>query len=484
MDNHHSGYMAVFCGDSHSRCTHNAGSDNSDVGTDENVAAAAGSMSLKDTHRDSNMVVVHVEAKLVPYNSFRLDSAKNHIEHFLRDNHVSLLLHALIADLGSSPSSSPSSPFVRNNVLSIRICEARSSVAAESPTDDIVALATCSLDIHVYQDVAQPISHELGQDSVCTAMHWELPCSELGGLWESLVFDEDLPLSLLDYVYTSILFSDMEIDTNIINVNRVILLHGPPGSGKTTLCRALAQKLSIRLADRFSFGRLVEINSHSLFSKFFSESSKLVMQLFQTLHDLLDDQDTFVCILMDEVESLSAARKASAAGLEPSDAIRVVNALLTQIDRLRQRKNVLVLATSNITEAIDVAFIDRADIKQYIGNPSQNAIYQILSSCLVELMEKKLISPPVSLLGLRELDLFSNSSPASKRLLDISRQCEGMSGRALRKLPFLTHARCIRTRTSTLARFLDALHDTVRWEQHSRKEMGCALDSTLAFTTE
>ncbi|KAJ1332730.1 hypothetical protein BSLG_008359 [Batrachochytrium salamandrivorans] len=236
----------------------------------------------------------------------------------------------------------------------------------------------------------------------------------------------------------------MEIDTNIINVNRVILLHGPPGSGKTTLCRALAQKLSIRLADRFSFGRLVEINSHSLFSKFFSESSKLVMQLFQTLHDLLDDQDTFVCILMDEVESLSAARKASAAGLEPSDAIRVVNALLTQIDRLRQRKNVLVLATSNITEAIDVAFIDRADIKQYIGNPSQNAIYQILSSCLVELMEKKLISPPVSLLGLRELDLFSNSSPASKRLLDISRQCEGMSGRALRKLPFLTHARCIR----------------------------------------
>lgn len=50
-------------------------------------------------------------------------------------------------------------------------------------------------------------------------------------------------------------------------------------------------------------------------------------------------------------------------GNEPSDAIRVVNCLLTQIDKLKKRGNVLVIATSNITEAIDVAFIDRADIK-------------------------------------------------------------------------------------------------------------------------
>ena len=43
-----------------------------------------------------------------------------------------------------------------------------------------------------------------------------------------------------------------------------------------------------------------------------------------------DDEDTFVFVLVDEVESLAAARKAT--GAEPSDAIRVVNALLAQMD--------------------------------------------------------------------------------------------------------------------------------------------------------
>jgi SpoVK/Ycf46/Vps4 family AAA+-type ATPase len=59
----------------------------------------------------------------------------------------------------------------------------------------------------------------------------------------------------------------------------------------------------------------------------------------------------------------TVAVQAAAGGGEPSDAIRAVNALLTQLDQLRHFPNVMVLTTSNITEAIDVAFVDRADIK-------------------------------------------------------------------------------------------------------------------------
>jgi pachytene checkpoint protein 2 len=86
------------------------------------------------------------------------------------------------------------------------------------------------------------------------------------------------------------------------------------GTGKTSLCKALAQKMSVRLSHRYKNSVLVEINSHSLFSKWFSESGKLVMKLFGKIKELVDDENTFVCVLIDEVESLSAARKSSLSG--------------------------------------------------------------------------------------------------------------------------------------------------------------------------
>uniref|UniRef100_A0A453C7L4 Pachytene checkpoint protein 2 homolog n=1 Tax=Aegilops tauschii subsp. strangulata TaxID=200361 RepID=A0A453C7L4_AEGTS len=89
-----------------------------------------------------------------------------------------------------------------------------------------------------------------------------------------------------------------------------------------------------------------------------------------------------------------AARQAAISGSEPSDSIRVVNALLTQMDKLKAWPNVIILTTSNITTAIDIAFVDRADIKAYVGPPTLQARYEILRSCIDELFRVGILTYP------------------------------------------------------------------------------------------
>lgn len=97
-----------------------------------------------------------------------------------------------------------------------------------------------------------------------------------------------------------------------------------PGTGKTSLCRALAQQISIRLKNIYPTSKLVELDAHSLLSRYFSESGKLVTKLFAKIEWMLEAQKiAFVIVFIDEVESLTSARQHSADSHEPRDALRV-----------------------------------------------------------------------------------------------------------------------------------------------------------------
>ena len=94
----------------------------------------------------------------------------------------------------------------------------------------------------------------------------------------------------------------------------------------------------------------------------------------------------------------------------------------------------MFLTTSNIKDLIDLAFLSRADIKQYIGLPTLNAVNFIYRSILEELQKKGVI---------RNLSLDKNNNGRGEEsdsdiifhLADQSVMA-GFSGRTLRKIPF------------------------------------------------
>ncbi|XP_039592184.1 pachytene checkpoint protein 2 homolog [Polypterus senegalus] len=395
----------------------------------------------------SNPLQIHIEVNVKSNSVAKKQDVRLHVLEMLNKHQV------IFGDITWSEFDDI---FLTNNVNAVAIVD----TDLRQPID----LKSCSLLIHIFtlsNDGPSTENLENEDESLTAANHWLLPAAEFHGIWESLIYEDKVKSHLLDYMSTTMLFSDKNVDSNVITWNRVVLLHGPPGTGKTSLCKALSQKLSIRFSERYRYGQFVEINSHSLFSKWFSESGKLVTKMFQKIQELIDDKDALIFVLIDEVESLTAARSASRAGTEPSDAIRVVNSVLTQLDQIKRFPNVVILTTSNLTEKVDLAFVDRADIKQYIGPPSISAIFKIYLSCLEELMKCQIIYPRQQLLTLRELEMLcfqeNKVSNLSIVLHKISQKSKGLSGRVLRKLPFLAHALYIQSPTVTLEVFLDAL---------------------------
>lgn len=217
--------------------------------------------------------------------------------------------------------------------------------------------------------------------------------------------------------------------------------------------RALAQKLTIRLGNHFTEGKLFEINTQSLLSKYYSESGRLISQMFERILTLAASAETLICVLIDEVESIAGSREQLSESGECHDSIRATNQLLTALDRIRDQPNVVVFCTSNLKKAIDPAFLDRVDYQVAIPSPCESAVYEILRSTINDLMKCGLItsSPcevPKSVLENEEDRLFI---PHYHRLeylhpypecpgmvvLALAEKCKGFSGRRLKKLALL-----------------------------------------------
>jgi SpoVK/Ycf46/Vps4 family AAA+-type ATPase len=229
-------------------------------------------------------------------------------------------------------------------------------------------------------------------------------------------------------------------------IRPLILLHGPPGTGKTTLCQALAQKISIRLNSSYKRTKFIQIKTATLLSKFYSQSAKQVDEIFNAIGGTCEeDPEQFICILIDEVESIASSRESSMHG-EVQDSLRATNALLTGLDRTQRYSNVIFLCTSNIPGCLDWAFLDRCGLKFEVNPPVPTVQYEILRGRIQHLInDGHIISErPIPSYRDAELEFDTDEQLPGSRLLGIvellnsvdSASSQGaLSGRTLTQLP-------------------------------------------------
>lgn len=271
-------------------------------------------------------------------------------------------------------------------------------------------------------------------------------------------------------------------DSGSRDLNPLILLYGPPGTGKTTLCQGLAQKISVRLKHKYKHTKLIQIKTATLLSKYFSESAKQVDQIFTKLAQMCEeDPDEFMCVLVDEVESIAVSREKTIEHGESQDSLRVTNALLTGLDRTKNYPNIIFLCTSNMLGSLDPAFLDRCGVKQSVEPPSPAAQYEILRGRIQRGIAQGSIISQTVLPSFKDAEMESyltSESPGSKLLSIVklirsgnahAQSGQQMSGRALTQLPAQAILRYLREEESDLSVALAFMERFVLSEQSQGK---------------
>jgi pachytene checkpoint protein 2 len=206
----------------------------------------------------------------------------------------------------------------------------------------------------------------------------------------------------------------------------LIILPGPPGTGKTTLARGFANRFALALETSVTF---LQVDPHAMTSSAMGRTQREVAKLFHTTVPEAADGPGACVVLLDEVETIVVDRRRLSIESNPIDIHRATDAALAGIDAVaRKHPNVLFIATTNCPELVDPALLSRADWIEEIGLPDAEARRDILADALRQLASAW---PGVGKLE-RSLDSFVKASG-------------GLDGRQLRKAVISAAASSVET---------------------------------------
>ncbi|MBR9680600.1 MAG: CDC48 family AAA ATPase [Candidatus Altiarchaeota archaeon] len=154
-----------------------------------------------------------------------------------------------------------------------------------------------------------------------------------------------------------ILFQKLGIDPP-----KGVLLYGPPGTGKTLLARAVANETN---------SYFITINGPEIMSKYYGESEKRLREIFEEA-----EKNSPAIVFIDEMDAIAPKREEVHGEVER----RVVSQLLTVLDGLQGRGQVIVLGATNLPDSIDSALRrpGRFDREIEIGVPDRHGRFEVM----------------------------------------------------------------------------------------------------------
>ncbi len=211
-------------------------------------------------------------------------------------------------------------------------------------------------------DSGERILNEVRQATLTDA-EAELPntsMDEIGGYERVKALLRDEVLGLMQFIQEQALSSDAgQIRSYEKLIPRNILFTGPPGTGKTMFCKALATELN---------ATIFIVNGPELKSKYVGESERAVRKIFARARKCAPS-----LIVFDEIDSFTKQR----GGGDPGNwgnrhDDSMLNQLLTEMDGFRSEETVFIIATTNLAASLDTALLSR--FKYQIEIPYPDAL--------------------------------------------------------------------------------------------------------------